>query len=377
MMKSRAFLLSFSLLLLFPHVAMAQRPPLVIPNNPAVVLEKLPPGYRGFSAPILPGDALLPRAQAMLDAAARTGDTRLSTRAHTLLERLPANVANSPDGLKAQAFSAQHRHDFDQSRALLSQVLARDPGDGGALLGQAQVNIVQGNLNQARSNCARLALRVDANLGIVCIAALQMRMGDDAGAAPLVDRWLDGGSRDPGLTRFVLVMRGEIASRLAEPDAGQWFERALAQDPDDIRTRLAFARHLRHAHQPQQALAVLARATDSDTVLLQRALAAREARTADAAILAAQLGKRFALARQTASATELRDEAEYHLILRSDPAKGLQLALENFKTQRDREDVELLQRAAHDAGRADALDGLRTWAQGERLPLGKGRGTAP
>ena len=376
MMKSRAFLLSFSLLLLFPPVAIAQRPPLVIPNNPALVLEKLPPGYRGFSAPTLPGDALLPRAQAMLDAAARTGDTRLSTRAHALLQRLPANVANSPDALKAKAFSAQHRHDFDQSRALLSQVLARDPGDGGALLGQAQVNIVQGNLNQARSNCARLALRVDANLGIVCTAALQMRMGDDASAAPLVDRWLDGGSRDPGLTRFVLVMRGEIASRLAEPDAGQWFQRALAQDPDDVRTRLAFAHHLRRVQQPGEALAMLTAATESDTVLLQRALAAREAGSADAALLATRLGKRFQLARQTGSETELRDEAEYHLEVRKDPAKGLQLALDNFKTQRDREDQELLEKAARVAKRPDALDGLRTWARTERLTLDAAAGVA-
>jgi len=371
------YLLAAVLLLCTPLPAMAQRPPRVIPDNPALVLEKLPPGYRGFAAPTLPGDAMLPRIQALLQAAARSGDTRLSTRAHSLLQRLPADVANSPDGLRAKAFSAQHRHEFDQARQLLGQLLKRDPRDGSSLLSRAQVSIVQGHLNKARSDCVSLALQVDINLGAVCTAALQLRMGADANAARLLDRWLDSVGGDPGLTRFVLVMRGEVASRRAETDAGRWFKRALALDPDDVRTRLAFARHLRHVQQPGEALAILATATESDTVLLQRALAAREAKSANAGLLANLLGKRFQLARQTGSETELRDEAEFHLALRNDPARGLQLAQENFKTQRDREDQELLQKAARAARQPAALVGLRAWAKAERLTLDEAAGVAP
>lgn len=363
------------LLLLASNAALSQRPPLVIPKDPALVLETLPAGYRGLSTPTPPEEAL-PRIQTMLASAARTGDTRLSTRAQALLERLPANVANSADALRAKAFSAQHRHDFDQARDLLGQVLAREPGDGGALLSRAQVNIVQGHLNKARSDCAVLALRVDADLGVVCTAALQLRMGDYPSAARLTDRWLSADAGDPGLTRFVLVMRGDIASRLREPDAGRWFERALALDTGDVRTRLAYARHLRRVQQPREALAMLGPATDSDTVLLQRALAAREAGSADAGMLDARLGKRFQLARQTGSETELRDEAEYHLALRNDAARGLQLALENFRTQRDREDQELLQQAASAARRPDALDGMQAWAKTERLALDPATGEA-
>lgn len=366
--RSRLPILVGLWLLLASNAALSQRPPLVVPKDPALVLETLPAGYRGLSTPAPPGETL-PRIQAMLAAAARTGDTRLSTRAHALLERLPPETANSPDALRAKAFSAQHRHEFDQARALLGKVLAREPGDGGALLSRAQVNIVQGRLNKARSDCAVLALRVDADLGIVCTAALQLRMGDYPSAARLADRWLSAEGGDPGLTRFVLVMRGDIASRLAEPDARKWFERALALDTGDVRTRLAFARHLRRAKQPRDALAMLATATESDTVLLQRALAAREAGTTDAAMLGDRLGKRFQLARQTGSETELRDEAEYHLALRNDAAKGLQLALENFRTQRDREDQELLQQAASAGRRPDALDGMQAWAKTERLAL--------
>lgn len=364
-------------LLLCSTTAIAQRPPWIVPQDPAQVLETLPPGYRGFAAPMLPGDAVLPRIEAMLDTAARTGDTRLSTRADALLQTLPPKARNSAAGLRAMAFSAQHRHDFDQARALLGQVLKRNPSDGGALLARAQVNIVQGHLNKARSDCAVLALRVDADLGIVCTVALQLRMGDYPSAASLADRWLDSGGNDPGLARYVWVMRGDIASRLAEPGADRWFRRALEQDPGDVRTRLAFARHLRRAGRPAEAQAILANATESDTVLLQRALAAREARSTEAGVLADRLGKRFRLARQTGSETELRDEAEYHLVFSKDPAKALQLSLENFQTQRDREDQELLEHAASAASRPDALEGLRAWARSERLPLDAGVEATP
>lgn len=368
MTKAFAFLSSLALLLALPQSAWAQRPLRVIPDAATVVLETLPPGARAFTTPTAAAGPTLSRIEQMLQAAARSGDTRLSTRAHALLARLPADVANTPDAIRARAFSAQHRHRFDEARDLTSQLLRSNPRDGGALLSRAQINIVQGHLNKARSDCANLALRVDSALGMICAAALEMRMGRYAGSAQLLDRWLDAGNEDPGLARFARVMRGEAASRMAEPDAGRWFRDALELDPADVRTRLAYARHLRHVRRPAEALSVLAPAIESDTVLLQRALAAREAARADAGLLAGRLGRRFVLARQTGSDTELRDEAEYHLELRKDAARGLQLALENFRTQRDREDQALLQAAARMAERPAALQSLHAWARAERLP---------
>jgi hypothetical protein len=111
-------------------------------------------------------------------------------------------------------------------------------------------------------------------------------------------------------------------------------------------------------------------------VLLQRALAAREAGSADARALAARLGARFALAHHAGSPTELRDEAEYQLRLGNDATSALRLALENFATQRDREDQELLEAAAAEAGRPQALDGLRTWARAERIPLASAKASS-
>ena len=354
-------------LLLACATASAQRPPLVVPTDPNLVLEVLPSGYRALAGPTYPNDPQLPRIQSMLDIAARTGDTRLSTRAQAMLDRIePAKV--DANVLRAKAFSAQHRHDFDLSRELLTQILRRDPSDGSALLSRAQVNIVQGHLNKARSDCATLALRIDASLGTICTAALQLRVGDYESAARLADRSLSGSDLDPGLQRFLLVIRGDIASRIGAADATGWYERALVLDPQDVRTQLALARHLRRAGKPWEALAVLKSASDSDTVLLQRILAAREAGIPEAAQWADQLARRFQLARQTGSGTELRDEAEFHLSVRRNTKLGLKLAQENFETQRDIEDQELLERAAGAMQSPEALQELHKWERSERMP---------
>ncbi len=363
MIKS-VFLLA---LLLASGSVAAQRPPLVVPNDPNMVLETFPAGYVGLTAPALPGETQLPRIQQMLDAAARTGDTRLSTRAHALLERIePAKV--DADVLRAKAFSAQHRHDFDLSRQLLTEVLRRDPSDAGALLSRAQVNIVQGRLQNARGDCVALALRVDASLGTICTAALQLRRGDYASAARLTDRWLASADASAGLKRFVLMMRGDIASRMKAADATRFYEQALALDPQDVRTRLAFARHLRRSAQPREAIAILESAAASDTVLLQRTLAGREAGMPEATKWGDQLGRRFDLARQTGTSTELRDEAEYYLVVRQNPEHGLRLALENFSTQRDLEDEELLKQAAEAMHQPEALQVLRDWELSQESP---------
>ncbi len=367
MTKSSLRSIALLAFLLASATASAQRPPLIVPTDPNRVLEVLPAGYPGLDSPVLPGDPPLLRIQQMLNIAARTGDTRLSTRAQAMLDRIePAKV--DANVLSAKAFSAQHRHDFDQSRALLTEVLRRDPADGDALMSRAQVSIVQGHLNDARRDCAVLALRVDAGLGTICTAALQLRLGDYHAASRLADRWLAGADADAGLKRFVLMMRGDIASRGRSKDATQWYTQALALDPQDVRSRLAFARHLRRTGKPLAALDVLASAADSDTVLLQRILAAREAGLPEAGKWASQLARRFQLARQTGSGTELRDEAEFHLAVRGDAELGLKLALENFRTQRDLEDQELLERAALQAHRPQALQTLHDWERSERVP---------
>lgn len=370
-------LLWFALLCLsFMSPAHAQRPPRVIPPSADTVVEVLPRGYPALTraAAGMPDSSPLEEPARLLRAAARTGDARLAARADKLLARASKGDA-SVEKRKLQAFGAQHRHAFATSRKLLNGVIDDAPRDADARLARAQLNLVQGRLAQARKDCVALAV-MDAVDASICIAALAARKGEYAKAAALLDPLLSSGNQDPDVLRFVLVMRGEIATRAAEPNADSWYERALALDRQDVRTLAAYARHLNGLKKPLRTLALLAKAQDTDGLQLLRALASRAAGRSDAARLASAQARRYGLARSVGMEPELRDEAELLLTLRGDAPGALELALRNFQTQRDYEDVDLLLRAATAANRPDALGGLEVWARREGLALpARGEGT--
>lgn len=258
---------------------------------------------------------------------------------------------------------------------LLDGVIEDAPRDAGARLARAQLRLVRGRLGEARRDCVALAV-LDAGAASICIGALSLRRGEYAKAASLLDPLITSGMGDPDVLRFALVMRGDIASRAGEPKADAWYERALALDPQDARTLAAYARHLNATNRPLRTLSLLEKAPDADGLQLQRALAARAAGRADAASLARVQAGRYALARAVGMEPELRDEAELLLTLRGDAPGALALALRNFETQRDHEDVDLLLRAGTAANRPQALAGLRAWARREGLAL-PGHGPRP
>ena len=348
-------------LLLASNAAFAGRPPLVVPGSPEVVLERLPRGYATLMPSAAP-TAPLTQVNALLATAARTGDARLAARAEAMLGRFPTADRAAPAVVKARAFAAQHRHDFVGALKLLDGLLARQPRDGEARLSRAQIRLVQGDLTGARADCTALALGIDADSGLLCIAALSLRTGDYAGAADLIDRLLSQSSMDPALARYVLVTRGEIASRAGDTDADRWFEQALALDPADVRTLAAFARHLRSRGQYRRAVVLLATAPDTDGLRLQLALAAHAASLPQAAALVESQGRRYALAHAVGAQPEMRDEAEFLLSLRGDAQAALALAQRNFRAQRDYEDVDILRRAAVAAHRMDVVAMLDRWS---------------
>lgn len=364
-------ILSALFVLAAPGTTFAQRPPARIPTDPNDILERLPPGFSA-AATVQPGRAVpVEQILTVLSLAATTGDTRLSERAQRLLDAYPRDTSDLAL-IRARAFAAQHGHDFAASLAQLDRLVQLDPRSGDALLTRAQIQLVQGRIDRARVDCARLSLQIDAGLGSLCTAALSLRLGRWAAAADFADQWLSAAQDDSSLRQYALLLRAEIASRGHDPAADRWFERARALAPNDVRTLAALSRHLRRTGRDATAAELLRNAPATDTLLLENALATQRTGAPRAAALRAELGRRFALAHATGQPTELRDEAEYELSLRADPSRALDLALRNFRDQRDAEDVELLVRAAIAARRPEALDGLRSWAAQQNIPLPPG-----
>ncbi len=366
----------FALLLLTSAVAWATsdlsgRPAIFVPASTATVVERLPHGYAALEPAALgiasPAPTLL-EVEKLVETASRSGDARLAARAEALLAHVPV-TADAATPMRVRAFLAQHRHDFKGALAILDAMIARWPRDGDARLSRAQVQLVQGRLDQARGDCVALALGIDSGRGLLCIAALSLRQGDQARAAETADKWLQQSPTDDPSRRYVLVMRGEIASRAKDVDASRWFDQALALAPDDVRTLAAYARHLRASGRAADEWRLLDGAPGTDSLQLERVLAARQLKRPDADALAAGMARRYALAHALGSSPEIREEAEFELTVQGQPDQALALALENFAQQRDAEDVDVLVRAAAASGHPEALADARKWAASQHLAL--------
>lgn len=361
-----------SAVLAMPVAAARERPPFIVPGDPRTEIGRLPAGYARL-VPVAGQAAVAPRvpeigqAQRLLQVAARTGDGRLASRAGQILSRLPESDPR-PAVLAARAFAAQHRHDFAGALRWLDRWIEVEPRSGDARLARAQVHLVGGRLDLARKDCAALALGIDVRDGILCAAGLALRRGEYAQAASLADRWLARASPKDGDLGYVRILRAEAAARGGDPRAHALFRRALARDPDDVRTLAAYARYLRASGRNREVLQLLSGSAAHEGLRLQYALAAHAVAAPQAAALADAMARRHALAHAAGAAPELRDEAEFLLTLRSDPEGALRLASRNFASQRDVEDVDILVRAATAANRPDALRPLREWAAAHGLP---------
>lgn len=354
--------------------AHASRPAIQRGGPPHEVIERLPRGY----ADLEPRGGVsvvsdLASVERLLAVAQRTGDGRLASRAEAQWLSLPLSARKTTRALEVYAYIVQHRHDFAGSLKILDRVLHAEPFNADAILARAQINLVQGRIRQARGDCGQLALGVDVPDALVCVAAYAERIGEYAQARTLVDRWLSTPSTNPAYRRYMLITRGEIAARSGEHDADRWFREALALDSEDVRSVGAYARHLNRAHRPAEVRQLLSTAPRTDALLLQEVLAAIALKSPHSTELARRLSARYALAHSLGTVPETRDEAELFLAT-AKPAAALVLAERNFETQRDFEDVDLLQRAARAANRPDALRRIDTWAKAESLDLRKAGG---
>jgi tetratricopeptide (TPR) repeat protein len=343
---------------LLPTAVHAQRPAARVPSEAQEVVAVLPDAYA------LARDA---DPVALLALASRTGDPRLADRAAALIDADAAR-ANVRDGLLVRAWAAQHRHRFGPALSLLDRYLEQRPGDATARELRAQIQLTRGALRAAGVDCVALALSADAARGTLCTAQLLERRGRAAEALSILDRWLALPGTDRERRRQVLVLRAELLAR-SDPAAAEsdWRE-ALALAPDDVRTLASFARGLRRAARPRDVIELLASAPDIDALTLERALALRAAGDhARAQSLQALLERRIEAQQAVGDPMEARLRAELALSLQGDPAGALVAALENFATQREPEDVDLLLRAAAATRRPDALAALEQWRSDEGI----------
>lgn len=321
--------------------------------------------------------AAVAAARAYIDHGRRIGDARMVGAALGVLAPW-LRSAPQPDVLVPAAIALQYNHDFDGAIAHLDQSLAMAPGDVEALMVRADIDVVQGRLADAAQICSRVAAAGRIELALICAATAQgltskgevayQRLEATTGLANLMT---------PELRTYATALLGDIAlARGWRDKARSALQAALAGDPADLRTLMAYADLQLGDGDASGALSTLADAPPTDGIQLRRALAYRALGDADQLTpLIDTLQRNFDLQEALGLVTHARERARFELHLMDNPGAALEAARANWSVQREFEDAQLFLDAVEAAGQPHAARTVLDWmstedvdAPGLRMP---------
>jgi tetratricopeptide (TPR) repeat protein len=326
-----------------------------LPASDDTVLAELPAGthYADVSARRLARgrvDVAIPLAQFYIQQSRQRGDLRYLGYAQAVLAPWLNQHKAQPDVLILQATLQQSRHEFGASIDTLDRALAARPDDPQALLIRATVLRVLGRYPEAGAACERFSGLVDARLGALCVQSLRGLNGHLEPAYAALTQvstqgWLNSEKS------WLYSELGEMAVRLGrDVDAQQWFEQDLRLVPSDFYVRAAYADLLLRQGRSREVLTLLQGHESFEPLLLRIAIAQRRLRDAGQAQSSARLRAAFAAELQRGEAVHRREQARFLLEVEDQPEASLAAALENFRVQREPDDVLVLVNAARAAG---------------------------
>ena len=364
------------LMMWMPGVSPAQDGKPYIPASADTVLQKVPPRsdprIAQFDAlrqeasrhatQVAPAVAL---AQAYVDYGRATGDARYLGRAIAVIEPFMRGPAPPVSALLLHATVQQSRHAFQASRAELDQVLKRDPGNVQAWLTLATVAMVQGDFAAANHACVQLANDGGDFMGLVCSASLRSLDGHAKQAYAMLALVEDPGPKAPPAIRaWIEGLMADTAARtgnLAGADAH--YLKALQATPGDNFLLADYGEFLLDQGRANEALALVAADTASDTSFLVRVAAEVALGSPGAAADVAQMDARFAAMDARGDHVFLREQADFLRQAHHDGPGALALARANWKVQRSPKDARAYLAAAIAAGKpaeaAEVVDFIR------------------
>jgi tetratricopeptide (TPR) repeat protein len=273
----------------------------------------------------------------------------------------------APEVLILDATILQSRHAFEPALAELDRALVIRPTDPQAWLIRATVLRVLGRYDEALIACRHLAEVVDPAITALCVQSQRGLMGHlkeaysailglSAQALPLQARtW-----------RFSEL--GEMAERLGrDEEAQRWFHDGLESAPQDFYMRAAYADLLLRQQQPSEALALVTGHATMEPMLLRSAIAHKALRDDQERATQELLSMAFEVELQRGDAVHRREQARYLLDVQNQPLAALVAAQENWKVQREPDDLLILLRAAQAAQRPAAAAPVLAFLRDFRL----------
>jgi tetratricopeptide (TPR) repeat protein len=339
-----------------------------IPVSDAQVLAQLPAGARHASIPASALaatrlDIALPLAQFDVARARATADMRFLGYAEAILAPWLRQPKVAPEVLVLNATILQSRHAFDASLAELDRALQASPNDAQAWLTRAIVLRVLGRYDEATASCARLAQAADPAVTALCTQSLRGLTGHlkDAYAAITA---LASQDLVPEVRAWRYSELGEMAERAGDDAAAEhWFREGLQIAPGDFYMRTACADLLLRHDRAAETLQLLAGRESMEPMLLRIAIAHRQLHDGAGSQAEALLSGAFDIEQQRGDAVHRREQARFMLDVMQQPAAALAAAQENWKVQREPDDVLILLRAARAAHQTQAAAAARQFLE--------------
>ena len=338
------------------------------PRDDAEVLAEVAPGTAHVAAPALQLtrkrlDVALPLAQFYITRSRATGDLRFLGYAEATLASWLNQAPPLPAVLVLHATILQSRHSFEASLKELDRAVVAQPDNAQAWLTRATVLRVLGRYTEAMSSCEHLESTADLAVTTLCIESLRGLTGHLNSAYRAI-----AAIQAQGLPEAVRAWRyselGEMAERLGrDADAEHWFTEGLQYSRDDFYTRSAYADLLLRHGRDAEALRLLSDYRSMEPMLLRVAIAEKRTGDSQATRTDALLSNAFAVEAQRGDAVHRREQARFLLDVEQEPEQALLAAQENWRVQREPDDVLILLRSAAAAHRPDkaapALEFLR------------------
>ena len=330
-----------------------------IPASDDKVVADLPAGARHTSAPTRAVtaerlDIALPLAKFDISRARATGDLRFLGYAEAILQPWLDRPDVAPQVLVLNATILQSRHAFEASLKELDRALQARPADAQAWLTRATVLRVLGRYDEAKESCSHLQAIADSGVSLLCTESLRGLTGqlDDA-YAQLASMPPQALAPEARAWRYSEL--GEMAERRGDDVAAEhWLREGLQIAPDDFYMRTACADVLLRHGRAAETLELLSGYESMEPMLLRIAIAHEQLHDAAASSTNALLSSAFSVEEQRGDPVHRREQARFLLDVSHQPDAALTAAQENWRVQREPDDILILLRAAQAAGKPQA-----------------------
>ena len=298
-------------------------------------------------------------AQHYFDLAMANGDPRYVGYAEAVVARFANDMPAEMRVVRGQLW--QYRHNFEGSLAEFAQALVMDPGLAQAHAWRGAIYLVQANYAAARNECDALQRLERTTLFGACMGLAQAYNGQLDAAYTTLQKTLKA-AHDESNRLWVLTRLGEVAAWRGKPEqAARHFQDALALGQDDGYLLAAWSDFLLDQGQPAKVVTLLTQWESSDGLLLRLAEAEASLKLPAAKKHIQMIDDRFDAARLRGDTTHRAEEARFRIRLRNDARAAVQLALENYRVQREPRDARILLEASIAANDPASAQMARDW----------------